>query len=164
MAGIRTKLAFDSGYTYILNLGSNNRITEHFTFAEEANTSAKETVKLELTPEALIHARMREEFRMWWGRAIPCNSCYRTESFNQQVGGIKNSLHLYATASDLQMGRLTDAMWNKVVDKWRTLCDKYGTVGEIGRYDWGVHIGSHIECTPKPYTYTFYIFDKRTKK
>ena len=161
---IRTRFKFDSGYDYLMNVGNSNKITNHFTFQEEANTSAKELVKLELTPQALIHARMREEFRMWWGRAIPCNSCYRTASYNQQVGGIKSSLHLYATASDLQMGKLTDAMWNKVVDKWKSICDKYGTVGEIGRYDWGVHIGSHIECTPVPYTYTFYIFDKRAKK
>lgn len=161
---IRTKFKFDGGYEYLMNVGNGNKLTNHFTFQEEANTSASEVIKLVLTEDALVHARMREEFRMWWGRAIVCSSCYRTPSFNKQVGGIPNSLHLYGTASDLQLGRLTEAMWNKVVDKWKSICIKYNTVGEIGRYDWGVHVGSHIENTEKPYTNQFYIFDKRTKK
>lgn len=161
---IRTKFKFDGGYSYLMSIAESNLITKHFTFAEEANTSAKEQIKLELTPDALVHARMREEFRMWWGKGIPCTSCFRTVSYNRQVGGIPDSLHLYGTASDLKMGTLTDAMWLKCVNRWKNICDKYGTVGEIGRYDWGIHVGSHIENTIKPYTTEFYIFDKRTKK
>lgn len=161
---IKTKMHFDGGYDYLMSIAEGNLITKHFTFREEANTSASELVKLELWPESLVHARMREEFRIWWGRAIPCNSCYRTPSFNKAVGGISTSLHLRATASDLKMGSLADGLWNRCVNEWRDICAKYGTVGEIGRYDWGIHIGSHIECTAKPYTDTFYIFDSRTKK
>ena len=161
---IKTNMHFDGGYNYLMSIAEGNRLTAHFTFKEEANTSASDLIKLELWPESLIHARMREEFRMWWGRAIVLNSCYRTPSFNKQVGGISTSLHLRATASDLALGSLSDATWDRCVDRWRKLCDDYGTVGEIGRYDWGIHVGSHIECTAKPYTNSFYIFDERTKK
>lgn len=161
---IKTKLHFDGGYDYTMSIAESRQITKHFTFKEEANTSAKESIKLELWPESLIHARMREEFRIWWGRAIVLNSCYRTPSFNQSVGGIPSSLHLRGTASDLGLGSLPDSTWNSCVDKWRQICDEYGTTGEIGRYDWGIHIGSHIECTAKPYTSTFYVFDERSVK
>ena len=158
---IRTKLHFDGGYTRQLMIAEKQLITAHFTFAEEANTSAKDAVKLEIWPETLVHARMREQFRTWWGRAIPCNSCYRTPAYNASVGGVSNSLHLRGTASDLGLGNLSDSAWSSCVDKWRQICTQYGTTGEIGRYTWGIHVGSHIECTEHPYTKTFYVFDSR---
>lgn len=157
---IKTKLHFDGGYDYTINVGNSKKITKNFTMEEEANCSADEAIKLEIWTHTLVHARMRQEFRDWWGRAIKCESCYRTPAFNKKVGGVSNSLHLWGCASDLSLGNLNDTTWTNCVNKWQAICAKYGTVGEIGRYIWGIHIGSHIECTSK-YTNKFYIFDSR---
>ena len=155
----------DSGFYFEKTLDSEKKITDHFTWEEEANTSAEERIKLKVYTQTLVHARMREELRMAfylkYGLTLRCNSCFRTEQFNKDCGGIPDSLHLWGTASDLLISNMTTAMWNWIVATWKAICKKYGTVGEIGRYAWGVHAGSHIECTPHPYTTTFYIFDSR---
>jgi len=156
---------FDSGYSFEKTLDTETNITEHYSFGEEANTSAEDRIKLKVYTQTLVHARMREEFRMAYyqktKKYLTCTSCFRTVAFNKACGGIANSLHLWGTASDLSIPGLNTALWNWCVSTWKAICKKYGTVGEIGRYNGYIHVGSHIECTPNPYTNTFYIFDKR---
>lgn len=92
-------------------------------------------------------------------------SGWREEKWNKSVGGVSNSLHLFACAFDLQEGAMSDAEFAKWLERVRVACYKYGKNGkplqaELGRYQWGVHIGF---CYKLPYAFNgdVYVFDKR---
>lgn len=167
---MKTKFHYDSGARLITSkLPKGGHITDHFTWGEISNPSSGEDIILEVWPETLIHARIREDFRNDWcgAKGVPgivCSSNYRTKAFNAKVGGIEKSLHLWGCASDLQIGALSseDMTWIKA--ECRTLAEKYNTQIELGWYDWGIHLGSHLEVF-NPYTKEkVYIFDERSNK
>lgn len=130
-------------------------LTEHLTI-DDYGVNQTETVTI--TPEALVHAKMLEEFIVWmnWKNRPSVNAWARTAAYNKKVGGISTSNHLKGTATDLGVGEFTDERFNKYARKWEEICKKYGVVGEIGRYPWGIHLGSHITYSKK-----FTVFDKR---
>lgn len=130
-------------------------ITKHLTVDDYG---VNQTGTVEITPEALKHALMVEEFIVWmnWKEHPPINAWWRSAAYNESVGGVSNSNHLKGTATDLGVGKFTDERFNKYAKKWKSICKKYKVVGEIGRYDWGIHLGSHVTYSKK-----FTIFDKR---
>lgn len=130
-------------------------LTKHLTIDDYG---VNQTATIEITPEALKHALMVEEFIVWmnWKERPPINAWYRSAAYNESVGGISTSNHLKGTATDLGVGAFTDERFKKYARKWEEICEKYGVVGEIGRYTWGIHLGSHITYSKK-----FTIFDKR---
>ena len=169
ITSVKTKIHWDSGdYSVLKNIPFDGHITEHFSWEEYSNPSSGEDIIAEIWPESLIHAKIIEEFRMHYyqKRGVGCeaNSWYRTPTFNKKVGGVDNSLHLWGCATDLLIGCPSNDEWQWCIDTVRELGKKYNTQIEIGIYDWGIHIGSHIEVWNPYTTVPVYIFDKRTKK
>lgn len=58
----------------------------------------------------------------------------RCPQHNAAVGGVANSLHLYGKAADLHSSKSPQEMY-RVAD------EVLGDTGELGLYDWGVHVG-----------------------
>ena len=132
------------------------KLTKHFSIEEyEIN----QTGTCYITLEALEHAEILEEFRVWLGKSMKVNAWYRTSAYNKKVGGNSNSSHLRGVATDISMPNVSQANFIKYAKKWKALCSKYGVVGEAGLYSWGIHFGSHIK-----YSKTFYHWDSRSGK
>lgn len=133
------------------------KLSEHFSLQEMANNEGDRT-----KPQYILNykvdtfLKMVEDFRTWFNRPFTPNCSYRQSAYNKKVGGVSNSLHVGGTAIDIPFPNMTDAQWNNIIAKWKELCEKYGCVGEAGRYKWGFHLGAFVT-----YQKTFYIFDKR---
>lgn len=167
---MRSRIHFDSGaYLDTDKIPLDGHITPHFTWEEYSNPSSGEEIACEIWPESLEHFKIVEEIRNAWcirtgAKGVRCESGYRTKAFNAKVGGSQDSLHLHGCAADLQFGAVSDADWKWLIEQLTDLGKKYGTLIELGRYDWGCHIGSHSEVW-SPYTkQAVYTYDKRTKK
>lgn len=76
----------------------------------------------------VLLTRMRNEL----GGPLIVNSCYRSPSWNEKVGGAKNSQHLISCAADLRATR-----WG--VKRLEGLARDHGAAG-IGLYDTFVHV------------------------
>lgn len=92
-------------------------------------------------------------------------SGWREEAYNKKVGGVSNSLHLYACAFDLQFGPVSDAFYQTVRNLVELACYAFAVNGvplqaECGRYSWGIHVGW---CVKLPYSFNgiVYEFDER---
>lgn len=132
------------------------QLTKHFTLDEY---QVHQTETCSITREALEHADMLEEFRVWLRRSMIVTSWYRTVSYNKKVGGVSGSLHLTGCATDVSFPNLSKDKFIKYAKKWKEICEEYGVVGEAGLYSWGMHLGSHIT-----YSKTFSHWDTRTGK
>ena len=130
------------------------RIVQHFSLEEMANTQTTDKVKLRLdTPEAVEHAFMMEELRMWAVRTYPkvftrglsASSWYRSKEFNarKSVGGDKNSEHLDARATDIN--NIPANLYASFTTAWKAICAKHKKVGCVNYYGWGMHFGSHAD-------------------
>lgn len=115
-------------------------ITKNFTVREIANPKARDYVKLTFTPSMLTHIIMMQELRDAYGKALVVSSWYRTRSFNATVGGNAKSEHLIGCATDITGIPGEKREW--FIETWKRLCDKYGRIGNIGLYSWGMHFGS----------------------
>jgi hypothetical protein len=62
----------------------------------------------------------------------------RCSRHNASVGGVGNSNHLYGRAADLHSGKSPQEMY-------RVAETVLGNTGELGLYDWGIHVG--VNCT-----------------
>lgn len=125
------------------------RLVPHFTLKEmQSNDGAG----MELTPEAVRHAQMLEEFRVFYGRTISPTSWFRSPYWNNLIGGVEDSKHLYGIATDIlypsdywQMSEERKQVFvHNVIDKWHEICTKHGTGGRLYWYDWGMHMDSRI--------------------
>lgn len=134
------------------------KITAHFSVEEMCNPSCSESTKLVLSPEAIEHAQMMEELRVWYNKPMTVNCWYRSKTWNAKVGGTAKSGHLFARATDIGLGEITDSQWKNFCTKWADICKRHGKIGEIGRYKWGIHFGSAGE---KYGFKNFYTFDAR---
>lgn len=61
----------------------------------------------------------------------------RCRQHNANVGGVANSNHLTGNAADLHSGKFPEEMA-------RVAEEVMGNTGEIGIYDWGIHVG--VNC------------------
>ena len=132
------------------------KLTKHFAIDEY---TVNQTGNCQITREALEHADILEEFRTWLGKPMKVNAWYRTPEYNKKVGGNSNSSHLRGVATDISRPNVSQANFIKYAKKWKSLCSKYGVVGEAGLYSWGIHFGSHVK-----YSKTFYHRDRRRAK
>ena len=130
------------------------KLAKHFTADEY---TVNQTENCNITVEALKHAEILEEFRVWLGKPMKVNAWYRTPAYNKKVGGAANSSHLRGVATDISMPRVSQSVFIKYAKKWKALCKKHEVVGEAGLYTWGIHLGSHIT-----YSSSFYHWDSRT--
>lgn len=62
----------------------------------------------------------------------------RCPRHNAAVGGVGNSNHLYGRAADLHSSKHPQEMY-------RVAEEVLGNTGELGLYDWGIHVG--VNCT-----------------
>lgn len=132
------------------------KLTKHFELAEY---TVNQTEECNINYEAMEHANLLEELRIWYGKPIRVNSWYRTPAYNKKCGGVSSSNHLRGTATDVLITFETDAEFIRFAQKWKAICKASGTVGEIGRYKTFTHLGSHIR-----YSNVFYNWDKRSGK
>lgn len=66
----------------------------------------------------------------------------RCPRHNAAVGGVANSNHLYGKAADLHSEKSPQEMY-------RVAEEVLGNTGELGLYDWGIHVG--VNCTYSRY-------------
>lgn len=128
-------------------------ITKNFTVEEYC---VNQTELCEISTKALAHARRLQMFRNELKKPMQVNAWFRTKKYNEKVGGIPTSGHLTGEATDVGFGNVSDAKFNEYAKMWKRVCEKDGVIGEIGRYSWGIHLGSNIKYSKK-----FTIFDKR---
>ena len=62
----------------------------------------------------------------------------RCTRHNAAVGGVGNSNHLYGRAADLHSNK-------HPLEMYRVAEEVLGDAGELGLYDWGIHVG--VNCT-----------------
>lgn len=62
----------------------------------------------------------------------------RCPQHNAAVGGVGNSNHLYGRAADLHSSQ-------SPMEMYRIAEEVLGNTGELGLYDWGIHVG--VNCT-----------------
>lgn len=139
------------------------RIVKNFSLKEMSNNLAKEDIKLVLTPEVTRQALMMQELRDWYGKPMEVNSWYRTLGFNNSVGGDPNSCHLDGIAIDIGLN-IIDSERKQFIAVWKSICIRYGVIGGISIYEWGLHFDSNN--TPTRYGKTnseFRITDFRRK-
>lgn len=128
------------------------RITKNFTLKEMANNQAKDYIKLKLTPETIEQALMMQELRDWAVITYPndflrnglmVSSWYRTTSFNKSVGGASNSAHLDGRATDIN--NIPAKYYDAFTTAWQVICIKYGKIGGVVKYHWGMHFDSYSD-------------------
>ena len=116
-----------SGSTVIVNMDGNLKIGRYFKVWELANKSSKEDVKLELWTESLLFIKIMDAVRDDVG-PIDVNSCYRTKSYNRQVGGDPNSAHLKTCAMDVP------GSYVRYLQSFQKRCNDYGVKAAINKY------------------------------
>lgn len=116
------------------------RLTRHFVLQEVANNKAKEKIKYISTPRTRKFMTLLEDFRKWYDAPINPTSGYRTRSFNQQVGGSYNSLHLDGLALDFRALNVPESRRLAVREKWCEITRGADEIGGINFYSHGFHI------------------------
>lgn len=137
----------------MVNITYKGKLTKHFSSTEY---TVNQTENCTINADAIEHAQLLEELREWYGKPIHVNSWFRTPAYNKKCGGVASSNHLRGTATDVLITFETDEEFLAFARKWKAICKKHGTVGEIGRYKTFTHLGSHIL-----YSNVFYNWDKR---
>lgn len=119
-------------------------LTKNFKVSEFAcNDLAKTNVPPEFLGNALYVATQLQKIRDLLETPIIINSAYRTPNHNKQIGGQKNSNHLYAMAVDIRQSKMTNFLfYEKILE-----LVKYGFIpnGEIIKYDTFVHYAPNHE-------------------
>lgn len=119
----------DSGFCrWLLRKGY---LSPHFTIAE-AMCHDGTNVPKSLLPKAQKHAFNLEQLRnRLGGRPLHILSWYRTPSYNQRVGGVPNSQHLWALATDF------DVQFVNSIPGFDSACDFVFSHGGFGQYPGG---------------------------
>lgn len=131
----------------------------HFKFKNFLNLDCINDVKGVITDKVLVHARMLEALLNAENIKADIIHWYRDPEFiYKKESNNPNSRHITGTATDIAVGDMSDKDFNRICMTWNALCTSNNTVGEIGRYDWGLHIGSDSIFDTK-----FNTWDYRTK-
>ena len=133
-------------------LFSDEKLTKNFT-VDEYLVGQRGNGKI--NKRALIHANMLQELREYLDEPIYVTSWYRSEEYNKACGGIPTSNHLKGTATDIYVKDLDFRKFLKIARKWKSICERYLIVGEIGFYpdDGFIHVGSYITYSKKFYNW-----------
>ena len=133
-------------------------ITPHLKWGEVANYKCEEDIKMVLPFESFIYFSQWEEFRLYYGKPLVISSGYRSPTFNKEVGGTANSLHLTMQATDNVIGSISDAFWAQCCNWGLAIAHKYGNQCELGRYSNRIHLGfGKLSYTTKE----LFTYDKR---
>ena len=113
--------------------------------------------------EIYIYNKACDEFLEWTKREYYIKGQGRTTAYNKSVNGASNSSHLKCLARDTYYKGVTfdkDRVikWGK---KWKSICEKYGMVGEFGYYPYYtyegckgmIHIGGFITYSKSFYNW-----------
>ncbi len=107
------------------------RLTPHFCVREFACQDGSDPI--------LIHALLPwicQAVRNYFDYPFSPTSAYRTVSHNKAVGGAALSNHIYGRAVDIPVsGKVSPKEVYDFLDRL------LGDQGELGLYDWGVHVG-----------------------
>lgn len=116
---------------------------EFFDIQEIANNETKKEVKLIWNPKMTRHGLMMDELRRWYKKSMKVNSWYREKEYNESIGGDENSCHLDGIATDIALGGLSQHQINIFMAVWQSICIRYGVIGGISIYRWGLHFDSN---------------------
>lgn len=81
---------------------STEKITANFTVGEFACNDGTDKVLIDIEGVEKL-----QQVRDLFGRSITLNSAYRTQAYNQQVGGATNSYHIKGQAFDTRCGDIS---------------------------------------------------------
>lgn len=127
------------GKTIMRALDSDLQVRKNFKLKELANNKADQVVKLVVSERMFLFMDMIQELRDKTGKPINVSSWYRTKSYNQKIGGSRNSLHLDGLAMDFPM-EVNENERKMMENRWRFICGKHGVVGGINHYTHGFHV------------------------
>lgn len=109
---------------------------EYFdTNGRKSNFKVKEFACKDGTDKILIDSELVEKLQIirdYFGVPVNVNSAYRTEEYNEAVGGVADSQHLLGKAADISMPRVAPS----------TIANFAKSIGfgGIGIYSWGCHL------------------------
>jgi uncharacterized protein YcbK (DUF882 family) len=137
------------------------QITKNFNLAE---FKCKDRGEVLLNAAVIDHIQRLQSFRNWYNRPMKVVSGYRTEKYNEKIGGSKKSKHIEGIASDIALPddfygfskQRRDEFLNNVKSKWIELCELDGLGGGIGFYDTFFHIDSRSKGKYKNGFYAFW--------
>lgn len=124
------------------------KLSENFTLKEFCHYSNGKYY-IETTNGFYKFINSLQNFRIWYNRPIFINSCYRPEKYNKQIGGSKNSSHLYAMAIDFNYPfeynswtlERKEEFLNNVKLYWIKCCNNAGYKTQYNTYKDRFHIG-----------------------
>lgn len=117
------------------------------------------------TPEITDHGRMMDELRSWASTYYPnyfakpglhVSSWFRNVKDNKAAKGARNSAHLDARATDID--NIPQILYDEFITAWQVICQRYGKVGGVELYEWGMHFDSYSD---KFGTAVFRVVDNR---
>lgn len=147
----------DKFYGYV---NPDEKFFDTFTWRDFLNIDCINETKGVIDERVLVHGQMLEALKSASGISMPVIHWYRDpEYIYKKESNNPNSRHLIGTATDIAIGNISDAVFDSICTIWKALCESHHTVGEIGRYDWGLHVGSY-----SVYDTQFNTWDYRTKK
>jgi hypothetical protein len=116
--------------------GKNNQLTAHFKATEFYTHDATPCPKVARNAMVRLCQGYLEPLRAKFGGTCFVLSGYRHERYNQQIGGARNSQHVYennfeSVAADLRFPKGTPAQWGAEAKRLRT---KQGGNGGVGIY------------------------------
>lgn len=140
----------------------NGRLSKNFSQAEYHPGSAT----VYMNDGTVTFIKQIQDFRNWHKKPMYVISWYRTTAENVAVGGIANSNHKRGCAMDFHFFNDTSDektfIW--LAKKWNEICKQYHTVGEMGIYKWGYHVGIQESKQAKANGHKFVHWDSRSGK
>lgn len=138
------------------------RISKYF--SQEEYHAGSATVPM--YAETLTFIDCLKDFRKWLNAKMYVVSWFRTKEENMKVGGIANSNHLTGTAIDwhLYNHTITTEEFKKYCRKWAAICKQHRCIGEMGIYNWGLHMGMQNPQQAIVNGHKFYHWDSRSGK
>lgn len=112
------------------------QLTKNFDLAEFACKDGSH-VPFDLIPNVQLLASNLQVLRDYLDEVVHINSGYRTETYNEKVGGKKNSYHLKAMAGDLTCKSKTPKQLAAIIEK--LIAEKKMRQGGIGIYPGFLH-------------------------
>lgn len=148
------------GNAFYSFVNPDDKFLETLRFKDFLNLDCVNDVKGVITDKVMIHGQMLEALISVAGVSMPIIHWYRDpEYIYKKESNNPNSRHIVGTATDFAVGNISDSKFKSICTIWKALCESHNTVGEIGRYDWGLHIGSDSVFDDK-----FNTWDYRTNK
>jgi hypothetical protein len=135
------------------------KITDNFNWYECYNSNANgyKYFDLQFYDNVLQLSKMLEELREYTGEPINVHSWYRPVYYNDVVMPRKG--YHTSTRSDHKLASAIDTSINPtvgVINKWKSICNRYEVSYSIGVYDWGMHLGFRNDLGNRQWTQDWY--------